>query len=183
MMTLLVASYSRLVPRKGMDTLIRASAKLRQNYPALRVAIGGAGRDRGRLERLAEKLKAPVTFLGHVDDDSLPSWIGASDLMVMDCRNRWFGLEQEGFGIVFVEAAACGVAQIAGRSGGSHDAVSDGETGIVVDRPQSAAALAWRDVVPSRRRRTSRPFRAARARRRRARVLLDRLADVSGKGS
>jgi phosphatidylinositol alpha-1,6-mannosyltransferase len=139
---LLVASYSRLVPRKGMDTLIRASAKLRESYPALRVAIGGAGRDCARLERLARKLKAPVTFLGRVDDKLLPSWIAASDLMVMDCRNRWFGFEQEGFGIVFVEAAACGVAEIAGRSGGSHDAVSDGETGIVLDRPRSVADLA-----------------------------------------
>jgi phosphatidylinositol alpha-1,6-mannosyltransferase len=139
---LLVASYSRLVPRKGMDTLIRASAKLRTDYPALRVAIGGAGRDRARLQRLAAKLKAPVTFLGRVDDELLPSWLAASDLMVMDCRSRWFGLEQEGFGIVFVEAAACGVAQIAGRSGGSHDAVSDGETGIVLEHPRSVADLA-----------------------------------------
>ncbi len=62
--------------------------------------------------------------------------------MVMDCRSRWFGLEQEGFGIVFVEAAACGVAQIAGRSGGSHDAVRDGETGIVLDNPRSVGDLA-----------------------------------------
>src|ERR1039458_7960050 len=66
------------------------------------------------------KVKAPVTFLGRVDDETLPRWLGAGDLMVMDCRGRWFGLEQEGFGIVFVEAAACGVAQVAGRSGGSH---------------------------------------------------------------
>jgi phosphatidylinositol alpha-1,6-mannosyltransferase len=138
----LVASYSRLVPRKGMDTLIRASARLRERYPQLRVVIGGAGRDQKRLERLVAKLHAPVTFLGRVDDDLLPQWLAASDLMVMDCRSRWFGLEQEGFGIVFVEAAACGVAQIAGRSGGSHDAVRDGETGIVLDNPRSVADLA-----------------------------------------
>jgi phosphatidylinositol alpha-1,6-mannosyltransferase len=137
----LVASYSRLVPRKGMDTLIRASVKLHDRYPALRVVIGGAGRDRKRLERLAAKLHAPVTFLGRVDDDLLPEWLAASDLMVMDCRSRWFGLEQEGFGIVFVEAAACGIAQIAGRSGGSHDVVRDGETGIVLDNPRSVADL------------------------------------------
>ncbi len=179
---LLVASYSRLVPRKGMDTLIRASAKLRENYPALRVAIGGAGRDRGRLERLAEKLKAPVTFLGRVDDELLPSWIGASDLMVMDCRNRWFGLEQEGFGIVFVEAAACGVAQIAGRSGGSHDAVSDGETGIVVDRPNSAAALggAMSSLLDDAERRARFGLLARDVALRE--FSWDRLADVLGKG-
>jgi phosphatidylinositol alpha-1,6-mannosyltransferase len=138
----LVASYSRLVPRKGMDTLIRASARLRERYPHLRAVIGGAGRDRARLERLAAKLHAPVTFLGRVDDDLLPEWLAASDLMVMDCRSRWFGLEQEGFGIVFVEAAACGVPQIAGRSGGSDDAVRDGETGIVLNNPRSVGDLA-----------------------------------------
>ena len=138
----LVASYSRLVPRKGMDTLIAASAKLRERYPQLRVVIGGSGRDRKRLERLAAKLHAPVTFLGRVDDDLLPQWLAASDLMVMDCRSRWFGLEQEGFGIVFIEAAASGLAQIAGRSGGSHDAVRSGETGLVVENPRSVKDLA-----------------------------------------
>ena len=51
----------------------------------------------------------------------------------MVCRERWGGLEAEGYGIVFVEAAACGVPSIAGRSGGSHEAVVDGETGFVVD--------------------------------------------------
>ena len=138
----LIASYSRLVPRKGMDTLIRATAILAPRYPNLRVVIGGDGRDRKRLETLAAKSHAPVTFLGRVDDESQPRWIAACDLMVMDCRSRWFGLEQEGFGIVFVEAAACGLAQIAGRSGGSDDAVFDGVTGIVLDSPRSADALA-----------------------------------------
>jgi phosphatidylinositol alpha-1,6-mannosyltransferase len=138
----LIASYSRLVPRKGMDTLIRASALLAPRYPNLRVVIGGDGRDRHRLEALASKSHAPVTFLGRVDDDSQPRWIAACDLMVMDCRTRWLGLEQEGFGIVFVEAAACGLAQVAGRSGGSDDAVFDGVTGIVLDNPRSANALA-----------------------------------------
>ena len=139
---LLVSSYSRLVPRKGMDTLIRASAKLQVNIPTLQVAIGGSGRDRERLEKLAKKLNAPVVFLGRVSDDDLSPWLGASDLMVMDCRSRWLGLEQEGFGIVFVEAAASGIAQIAGRSGGSHEAVIDGVTGIVVAKSRSAQALA-----------------------------------------
>jgi phosphatidylinositol alpha-1,6-mannosyltransferase len=60
----------------------------------------------------------------------------------MGCRNRWLGLEQEGFGIVFLEAAACGVPQIAGRSGGAHEAVLDGTTGLVVDDPRSVAQTA-----------------------------------------
>jgi phosphatidylinositol alpha-1,6-mannosyltransferase len=139
---LLVSSYSRLVPRKGMDTLIRASALLVDSFPNLQVAIGGAGRDRGRLEGIAAKLAAPVVFLGRVSDEDLPAWLGASDLMVMDCRSRWAGLEQEGFGIVFLEAGASGVAQIAGRSGGSHEAVRHGLTGLVVANPRSETDLA-----------------------------------------
>ncbi|NNN02951.1 MAG: glycosyltransferase family 4 protein [Acidimicrobiaceae bacterium] len=152
----LVVSYSRLVPRKGMDTLIEAAALLQTRCPHLRVQIGGLGRDRARLERLASTRGAPVEFLGRVPDEDLPTWLGSADVMVMDCRRRWAGLEQEGFGMVFVEAASCAVPQIAGRSGGSHEAVRDGETGIVLDNPRSAPDLAraldelWRD--PTRRR-------------------------------
>jgi phosphatidylinositol alpha-1,6-mannosyltransferase len=137
----LVVSYSRLVPRKGMDTLIRASAHLVGHHPNLRVIIGGAGRDRARLERLTARHDAPVTFLGRVADEQQPRWIAAADLMVMDCRSRWLGLEQEGFGIVFLEAAACGLAQIAGRSGGSDDAVRDGVTGVVLANPRNVEDL------------------------------------------
>jgi phosphatidylinositol alpha-1,6-mannosyltransferase len=139
--SLLVSSYSRLVPRKGMDTLIRASARVARDFSSLHVTIGGAGRDRDRLEKLAKSCAAPVTFLGRVPDEHLGDWLGASDLMVMDCRSRWLGLEQEGFGIVFLEAAACGVAQVAGRSGGSHEAVLDGVTGSVVANSRSVSAL------------------------------------------
>jgi phosphatidylinositol alpha-1,6-mannosyltransferase len=139
---MLVISYSRLVPRKGVDTLIRASARLVGDVPTLSVAIGGDGRDRARLEKLAESTKAPVTFLGRVSDDQLGPWLAASDLMVMDCRSRWLGLEQEGFGMVFLEAASSGVAQIAGRSGGSAEAVLEGVTGLVLDDSRSVSALA-----------------------------------------
>ncbi|MGC2486912.1 MAG: glycosyltransferase family 4 protein [Acidimicrobiales bacterium] len=138
----LVASWSRLVPRKGFDTLIRAGAQLRESLPNLRILIGGQGRDRARLEKLATRLHAPVTFLGYVPDEDQGRWVGACDLMVMDCRSRWWGLEQEGFGIVFVEAAAAGLAPVAGRSGGSQDAVRNGRTGVVLDNPRSAGELA-----------------------------------------
>jgi phosphatidyl-myo-inositol dimannoside synthase len=138
----LIVSFSRLVPRKGMDTLIRASAILASRFPTLRVAIGGSGRDRARLEKLATSLAAPVVFGGRIPDDDLPAWLGVADLMVMDCRSRWGGFEQEGFGIVFVEAAATGVAQVAGRSGGSHEAVHDGVTGVVVGDSRNANDLA-----------------------------------------
>ena len=60
----------------------------------------------------------------------------------MLCRDRWAGLEQEGFGIVFLEAAACGVPVVAGRSGGSHEAVDDGVDGSVVDDPRHVGSVA-----------------------------------------
>ncbi len=67
------------------------------------------------------------------DDASFPQLYACADVFAMPCRDRWGGLEAEGFGIVFLEAAAAGVPAVAGRSGGSHEAVVDGETGFVVD--------------------------------------------------
>ena len=131
----IVVGISRLVPRKGFDTVIRAVAALAPFRPRLVLAIAGAGRDRERLEKLATELSAPVRFMGRVSHDDLPRLYGCADVSAMMCRNRWAGLEQEGFGIVFVEAAACGVPQIAGRSGGAAEAVEHGETGFVVDDP------------------------------------------------
>jgi phosphatidylinositol alpha-1,6-mannosyltransferase len=137
-----VISVSRLVPRKGMDVLIDAAARLRRSHPDLIVGIAGGGRDRSRLEARAGRLGAPVRFLGRVPDEQLPAAYGCADVFAMLCRNRWAGLEQEGFGIVFVEAAACGVPSIAGDSGGAADAVSDGETGLVVAEPNDADVVA-----------------------------------------
>jgi phosphatidylinositol alpha-1,6-mannosyltransferase len=138
----LIVSISRLVPRKGFDTAIRAAASLRRARPDLMLAIAGGGRDRDRLERLARELHAPVRFLGRVSNEDLPRLYGCADVYTMACRNRWGGLEQEGFGIVFVEAAACGVPQVAGDSGGAAEAVADGETGIVVRRPDDHREVA-----------------------------------------
>ena len=138
----LVVSISRLVPRKGFDTAIRAVASLRRSRPDLVLAISGGGRDLPRLRALATELDAPVTFLGRVPNDDLPRLYGCADLYAMLCRNRWGGLEQEGFGIVFVEAAACAVPQIAGDSGGAAEAVADGETGIVVHHPDDHRVVA-----------------------------------------
>jgi phosphatidylinositol alpha-1,6-mannosyltransferase len=138
----IVLGVSRLVPRKGFDVVIDALAELVPGRPDLVLVLAGAGRDRDRLERRARRRAVPVRFLGRVPDGELPSLYGCADIFAMVCRNRWFGLEQEGFGIVFLEAAACGVPQVAGRSGGSHEAVEDGVTGIVVDNPKSVAQVA-----------------------------------------
>jgi phosphatidylinositol alpha-1,6-mannosyltransferase len=142
---LIVLGLSRLVPRKGFDVLIEAGAALAGRHPDLQVVIAGAGRDRRRLERLAAHHGSPVRFLGRLPEPDLPVAHAVADCFAMLCRDRWAGLEQEGFGIVFLEASASGVPVVAGRSGGSHEAVDDGRTGLVVSRradvPEVAATL------------------------------------------
>jgi len=138
----LVVAVARLVPRKGMDTLIRAGGLLRSRFPNLVVAIAGTGRDERRLQELAQRSGVTVRLLGRVPDGLLPGLLGAGDVFAMPCRSRWSGLEQEGFGIVFVEAAAAGIPQVAGRSGGSAEAVIHGETGLVVDIPDDPDRVA-----------------------------------------
>ncbi|MBS1847347.1 MAG: glycosyltransferase family 4 protein [Actinobacteria bacterium] len=136
-----IVSVSRLVPRKGMDVLVQASARLATEFPDLSVVIGGSGRDAQRLERLVRDCGAPVQLVGRVADDELAEFVGMGDVFAMCCRNRWFGIEQEGFGIVFLEAAAARVPQLAGASGGSADAVAHGRTGLVVADPASVGAV------------------------------------------
>ncbi len=138
----LVASVSRLVPRKGMDVLIDAAALLGSRFPDLTVAIAGRGRDAERLAGRVAETGAPVRLLGGVSDADLPRLVGAADVFAMLCRNRWLGLEQEGFGIVFLEAAAAGIPQVAGGSGGAGEAVEDGATGMIVRRPTEAGDVA-----------------------------------------
>jgi phosphatidylinositol alpha-1,6-mannosyltransferase len=140
----LVLSVSRLVPRKGMDTLIEAAASLARSarHPQLTVAVAGSGRDRARLDRLIHRTGAPVRLLGRVPSPDLPALYAAADVFALCCRSRWGGLEQEGFGIVFLEAAASGIPAVAGDSGGAADAVVDGETGIVVPDPTDVNVVA-----------------------------------------
>ncbi len=140
--TRIVLGASRLVPRKGFDVLIAAVSSL----PAdVHLVVVGGGRDRARLEKLvaARSLGDRVRFLGRVSDDELGLAHRAADAFAMLCRDRWGGLEAEGFGIVFLEAGASGLACVAGRSGGSHEAVLDGETGYVV-APRDVDAIAQR---------------------------------------
>ncbi len=138
----LVVSVSRLVPRKGMDVLIDAAVRLRSEFPDLTVAIAGRGRDSERLAGRIAEHSAPVRLLGAVPDSDLPRLVGSADVFAMLCRNRWLGLEQEGFGIVFIEAAAAGIPQVAGASGGAEEAVVDGETGFLVRRPTDVGEVA-----------------------------------------
>lgn len=137
-----VASLSRLVPRKGMDVLIEAARRLRSSYPDLVLAVAGVGRDAQRLVSLARRDGAPVRFLGQVSEEDKRALLAAADVFAMACRSRWLGLEEEGFGIVFLEAAASGTPQVAGDSGGAAEAVDDGETGVVVRNPRDPGAVA-----------------------------------------
>lgn len=142
----LVVTASRHVPRKGIDTLIAAAGVLAPQYPGLTVAIASRGRQTESLKRLAATVRRSsgdaldVRFLGRIDDQTLVDLYATADLNATLCRTRWGGLEQEGFGIIFVEAAACGVASIAGDSGGSGEAVDDGITGALVPRPVDVAS-------------------------------------------
>jgi phosphatidylinositol alpha-1,6-mannosyltransferase len=125
-----------------MDVLIAAAGRLAPSYPDLVVAIAGEGRELERLRRQAASSPISVTLLGRVSDEDRAALLGSGDVFVMACRNRWLGLEQEGFGIVFLEAAAAGVPQIAGDSGGAADAVVHGVTGLVVDDPDDVGSVA-----------------------------------------
>lgn len=137
-----VATVNRLVPRKGMAMLIKAAATLGAAHPNLQVLIGGTGRQKASLQRLIDRSEAPVRLLGRLSDDDVVGLYGAADIMAMLCSSRWWGLEQEGFGIVFLEGAAMGLPQIAGRSGGASEAVIHDQTGLIVDDPLDVAAVA-----------------------------------------
>ena len=169
-----MVSISRLVPRKGFDVAIEAAALLAPSRPDLVLAISGGGRDERRLRRLAAERKAPVRFLGRVANDRLPALYACADVFTMACRTRWGGLEQEGFGIVFVEAAACGVPQVAGDSGGAAEAVDDGVTGLVVRHPEDPGEVAAAFEAPARRPGPARRHGPGVAQAGRGRVLLRR---------
>ncbi len=143
----MVLSVGRLVKRKGNDALVASVASVRQRVPGVRLVIVGSGPDRRRLERMTARLGlgGHVTFFGEADSQVLPELYRAADIFAAPIRSRFFGLEGEGLGITLVEAAATGVPVVAGRSGGTPEAVLDGKSGYVLDgrdRRAIAEALA-----------------------------------------
>jgi phosphatidyl-myo-inositol dimannoside synthase len=130
-----VVCVSRLMPRKGQDTLIRALPALRKSAPDTALLLVGGGPYRSRLESLAADVgvRESVLFTGTVPWADLPAYYGAGDVFAMPCRSRLGGADVEGLGIVYLEASACGLPVVAGDSGGAPDAVVEGETGYVVD--------------------------------------------------
>jgi phosphatidylinositol alpha-1,6-mannosyltransferase len=129
-----VLCVSRLMPRKGQDTLIRALPELRRSVPEVVLLIVGGGPYRDRLVKLAASLGVSdaVVFTGSVPASELPLHYAAADVFAMPCRTRNHGLDVEGLGIVYLEASATGLPVVAGDSGGAPDAVRPEETGYVV---------------------------------------------------
>jgi phosphatidylinositol alpha-1,6-mannosyltransferase len=137
-----VVCVSRLVPRKGQDTLIRAMPLIRRRVPDAALLVVGGGPYRSTLERQAGADQG-IVFTGSVPWERLPAHYAAGDVYAMPCRTRRGGLDVEGLGIVYLEASAAGLPVVAGDSGGAPDAVREGETGFVVPG-RDVAALADR---------------------------------------
>jgi phosphatidylinositol alpha-1,6-mannosyltransferase len=136
-----VVCVSRMVPRKGQDTLIDAWPRVMVQIPDAVLLLVGDGTYRKRLEQRAAHLgvTASVTFTGTVPQAELPACYEAGDVFAMPCRTRRGGLDVEGLGIVYLEASATGLPVIGGDSGGAPDAILDGETGYVVPGGDLAA--------------------------------------------
>jgi len=134
-----VTCISRMVPRKGQDTLIRAWPRVLARSSAIGLPgpllmLVSDGPYRPQLERLAARtgVADSVVFTGAVASDELPAYYDAGDVFAMPCRTRRGGLDVEGLGIVYLEASATGLPVVGGDSGGAPDAIQDGETGYVV---------------------------------------------------
>lgn len=146
-----VVCVSRLVPRKGQDTLILALPAILARVPDAVLLIVGGGPYEPELRKLAREtgVADAVRFTGAVPWAELPAHYGAGDVFAMPCRTRRGGLDVEGLGMVYLEASATGLPVVAGDSGGAPDAVLDGETGWVVHGggPPAAAAAESADRI------------------------------------
>jgi phosphatidyl-myo-inositol dimannoside synthase len=134
-------SVARLSRHKGIDTALQALSRLAPEYPDLRYAVVGTGEELGALEQEAREVGVAerVRFLTEVPDGDLPALYNTAEIYLG--ISRLMEQRVEGFGISLAEASACGIPVVAGRSGGIPEAVSDGETGLLVDaeRPEAVA--------------------------------------------
>jgi glycosyltransferase involved in cell wall biosynthesis len=138
-----VVCVSRLVARKGQDVLVAGWSRVLARHPDARLLLVGGGPLEASLRRVvaARGIGKSVVFAGPVVPAELPAHYAAGDVFAMPCRTRRAGLDVEGLGMVFLEAAACARPVVAGTSGGAPEAVLEGVTGHVVD-PRSATAVA-----------------------------------------
>jgi phosphatidylinositol alpha-1,6-mannosyltransferase len=127
-----VLTVGRLVERKGHDTMLHALPQVARQLPNVTYLIVGSGPYEFALRSLARELglEGRVVFCGHVPDDELVAYYHVCDVFAMISRELQD--DTEGFGIVFMEAAACGKPTVGGQSGGVPDAIVDGETGFLV---------------------------------------------------
>ena len=139
-----VLSAARLIRRKGHDTLLQAWPSVTRQHPDAVLVIAGDGPMRASLHRRRRRLglEGSVRIVPGVPWEEMPSRYAAADVFALPCRTRLRGLEPEALGICFLEAAACGLPVLVGRSGGAPEAVLDGDTGIVVDPAEPAASAA-----------------------------------------
>jgi len=137
----LILSVGRLSRRKGFDQVIQALPALIHAGLDIQYVLIGIGEDYDYLFDLARKYGVidRVHLLGHVSPDDLPRWYNACDVFIMP--NREINGDTEGFGMVFIEAAACGKPAIAGQAGGTGAAVVDGVTGFRVDGRDTVAVI------------------------------------------
>ncbi|MFW0787413.1 glycosyltransferase family 4 protein [Gordonia sp. CPCC 206044] len=148
-----VLCLSRLVPRKGQDTLIRALPLIRREIGDVALVIVGGGPYAETLHELADRtgMADHVVFTGSVPSAELPAYHGIADVFAMPARTRGRGLDVEGLGIVYLEASSTGVPVVAGDSGGAPETVVEGVTGTVVDgRDVDAVALAITAILADR---------------------------------
>ena len=138
----IVTCVSRMVPRKGQDTLIKAWPEVRGEVPGALLLLVGDGPYAPALQRLTQRLGVgdDVLFTGSVPWSGLPAYYDAADVFAMPCRTRRAGLDVEGLGIVYLEASATGLPVIGGDSGGAPDAILEGESGYVVNDVAGVAA-------------------------------------------
>ena len=123
-------TIARLVPRKAIDLVLRAFGAVRASVPDAVYVVAGDGPDAQRLQGLAAGFGDAVRFVGPVSDAELPAWYSLGDVFVMPSRSE--PPDVEGFGLVFLEASACGRAVVAARAGGIPDAVADGVSGSLI---------------------------------------------------
>jgi phosphatidylinositol alpha-1,6-mannosyltransferase len=145
-----VLSLSRLVRRKGHDVLLAGWASVAVRHPRAVLVIAGDGPMRTRLERQRRRLALDdsVRIVAGASWAEMPGRYAAADVFALPCRTRRWGMEPEALGIVLLEAAACGLPVVVGRSGGAPEAVADGDTGVVVDpRDPEAVAGALSDLL------------------------------------
>lgn len=136
-----VLCVSRLVARKGQDTLVRALPAIRRQVPGAMLLIVGDGPRRSVLHRLAEScgVAGAVVCTGSVPWSELAGYYNAGDVFAMPCRTRGHGLDVEGLGLVFLEASATGLPVVVGDAGGARETVRPGDTGDLVDGRDVAA--------------------------------------------